>query len=84
MNGKSRHGKKSSFSFWKLMRGGDKDTVVSCPIAWVSASSLGAEQSPEGATHTSLQIIPQAHGVWLVWDEGRLQQHGRGWRLSRQ
>lgn len=41
--------KKSSFSFWKLMHGRDEDTVVSRPIAWVSPSSVGAEQSPEGA-----------------------------------
>lgn len=45
MNGKSRRGKKSSFSLWKLMHGGDKDGIVSRPIAWVSPSSLSAEQS---------------------------------------
>lgn len=82
MNGKSRRGKKSSLSFWKLMHGGVEDPAVSRPIAWVSPSSLGAEESPEGAMHGSPQIIPQAHRVWLVWDEDRLQQHGRGWRLS--
>lgn len=57
------------------MHGRDTDTVVSRPIAWVSPSSLGAEQSPEGAMHRSPQIIHQVHDVWLVWDEDRLQQH---------
>lgn len=63
------------------MHGRDEDTVVSRPIAWVSPSSVGAEQSPEGAMQRSPQIIPR---VWLVWDEGRLQPHGWGWQLSRQ
>lgn len=80
--GKADRGKKkSSFFFWKLKHGGDKDTVVSCPIAWVSPSSPGAEQSPEGMMHRSPQIISQVHGVRLVWDEDRLQ-HGQGWQLS--
>lgn len=37
----------------------------------------GAQQS----VHTSPRVASKAHKIWLVWDEARSQQRGRGWRL---